>query len=70
MHDYLEIMRIDNINIFSQHIHQNGFIKVVKSDHIPIFGKFRLNWNSCRKYKEQKKTILNFKDIEGISNLK
>ena len=63
---YLENMTIDKNNIHSRYIKKDNNVKVIQSDHLPIFGKFNLSWNSNVKKISQKQTIYNFKDKDGI----
>ena len=70
MFSYLQYIKINDSYIHSRYIKKNNGIKVVNSDHIPIFGIFNIKWNQNIKQKSDRNTIYNFKDKNGIIKFK
>ena len=70
MYQYLECMNIDQNHIHSRYIKRKNNIQVIPSDHLPIFGRFSLKWNSNLKLDKERRTIYNFKDKEGLLKYK
>ena len=70
MFQYLENMLIDKNSIHTRYVKNQNIMKAIPSDHIPIFGKFNIKWNSHIKQEKRRNIIHNFRDNEGLAKYK
>ena len=70
MSNFFQSMKIDPSCVLTRYMKSKGKIKIIPSDHFPLFAQFKLRWNSNVKPPNNQSTIFNFNDKKGLQQFK